>query len=60
MRAMECAAYALATDGAHLVSFDQVVDVMGETGRDLQGKYRETATGGLAAIMEQTLRGMTP
>jgi len=55
MRAAECAAYAVATDGEHLVTFDNVVDVMNQTGRDLQRKYRETATGGLAAIMESVL-----
>lgn len=55
MRSAECAAYAVATDGEHLVTFDNVVDVMNQTGRDLQCKYRETATGGLAAIMEHSL-----
>ncbi len=51
MRAMDCAAYALATDGQHLVSLDDVIDVMNATGRDLQSKYRETASGGLASII---------
>jgi L-serine dehydratase len=55
MRAVECAAYALATDGRHLVTFDDVVDVMNATGRDLQSKYRETAAGGLAQIMRGRL-----
>jgi L-serine dehydratase len=55
MRAIECGTYALSTDGRHLVSFDDVVDVMNATGRDLQAKYRETATGGLAAIMRNRL-----
>jgi L-serine dehydratase len=36
MRAMDCAAYALATEGSHLVSLDDVIDVMNDTGRDLQ------------------------
>ena len=57
MRAVECAAYALATDGSHLVSFDNVVDVMKATGLDLQQKYRETATGGLAGLMKAVLEG---
>ena len=52
MRAVECASYALATDGCHLISFDEVVDVMNRTGRDMQSKYRETATGGLAQMMK--------
>lgn len=55
MRAMDCAAYALATGGEHLVSLDDVIDVMNKTGRDMQAKYRETARGGLAAIMKKKL-----
>ena len=53
MRAMDCAAYALATQGEHLVSLDDVIKVMGSTGRDLQEQYRETAKGGMAAIMKE-------
>ncbi|MDD5459265.1 MAG: L-serine ammonia-lyase [Phycisphaerae bacterium] len=55
MRAMDCAAYALATEGEHLVSLDDIIDVMKETGKDLQEKYRETAKGGLAEIMRGRL-----
>ena len=50
LRAIECAAFALLTDGRHLVSFDDVIEVMNRTGRDLQAAYRETATGGLARL----------
>ncbi len=32
-----------------LISFDQVVEVMRQTGNDLSSKYKETAQGGLAA-----------
>ncbi len=56
MRALECAGYAVATDGHHIVSFDDVIDVMNATGKDLQERYRETALGGLAAIMENKIR----
>ena len=38
------------TDGQHLVSFDDVVEVMYRTGHDLQAAYRETALGGLASL----------
>ncbi len=55
IRAIECAAYATSTSGAHLVQFDDVVEVMDRTGRDLQSDYRETARGGLARIMQDRL-----
>ena len=47
-KAIECAMYALYSDGQHKVSFDQVVQTMKETGIDMQSAYRETGTGGLA------------
>lgn len=53
MRAFECATYSLSTNGAHFVSFDDVVDVMNATGLDLQAKYKETALGGLAKILRR-------
>jgi L-serine dehydratase len=55
MRAVECATYALSTSGEHIVSFDDVVNVMYRTGKDLQAKYRETSAGGLADIMRLRL-----
>ncbi|MCU0610399.1 MAG: L-serine ammonia-lyase [Candidatus Eisenbacteria bacterium] len=47
-RALASADFALLTDGHHHISFDEVVRVMLETGRDLSPRYRETAAGGLA------------
>jgi len=47
-RAVACAEYALLTDGEHRVSFDEVVEVMKQTGKDMLSQYRETGTGGLA------------
>ena len=47
-RAMDAGIYALYTDGLHRVSFDQVVHVMKETGKDLPSVYKETSLGGLA------------
>jgi len=35
------------------ISFDEIVDVMYRTGKDLNEKYRETAHGGLAAIYHE-------
>ncbi len=50
LRAFESATYATSTSGRHVISFDEVVDVMNRTGRDMQSKYKETALGGLAQI----------
>ena len=47
-RAMDASIYSLYTDGRHRVSFDQVVKVMKETGKDLPSLYKETSEGGLA------------
>jgi len=57
VRAVDCAAYALLSDGSHIVSFDDVVRTMWETGLDLKSHYRETAEGGLAKIYLQGLSG---
>jgi L-serine dehydratase len=45
---LSCANYANLSDGSHRVSFDEVVEVMEQTGHDLPSLYRETASGGLA------------
>jgi len=50
VRAVDCAAYALLSDGHHIVPFDEVVSTMWETGCDMKSSYRETAQGGLAKI----------
>lgn len=50
MRALDHANYALLSDGRHKVSFDDVVDVMMETGQALPSLYRETSLGGLSRI----------
>jgi L-serine dehydratase len=49
-RAMDCATFAGYSDGSHRISFDEVVRVMGETGRNLPRVYRETSEGGLAIV----------
>ena len=58
VRAVDCAAYALLSDGTHIVSFDEVVRTMWETGRDMKASYRETARGGLAKIHLQRKHGL--
>ena len=47
-RALDSNLYAAFSDGAHRVSYDQVVEVMKQTGHDLPSLYKETAAGGLA------------
>jgi L-serine dehydratase len=56
-RAINCADYALFTDGIHLVPFDEVVAVMWETGNNLPSLYRETSSGGLAAAYRRRGQG---
>ena len=50
-RAMDAGIYELYTDGLHRVSFDQVVEVMKQTGKDLPSLYKETSEGGLAKTL---------
>ena len=50
-RAMDAGIYALYTDGLHRVSFDQVVEVMKQTGKDLPSLDKETSEGGLAKTL---------
>ena len=47
-RALDCATYALFSDGTHRISFDEVVQTMKETGLDMDTSYKETARSGLA------------
>ncbi len=48
MKAINAARLALHGDGTHLVSLDQAIETMRDTGRDMHEKYKETARGGLA------------
>lgn len=54
-KAREAAIFALFSDGRHMITFDDVVKTMMETGRDMQAKYRETSLGGLASVCERRL-----
>lgn len=49
-RAIDCSTFALLSDGVHKISFDDVVEVLLETGKNLHSGYRETSTGGLASL----------
>lgn len=50
IRALDAAEFALVGDGRHHISFDDVVQALAVTGRDLHRRYRETAEGGLALV----------
>ena len=48
IKAVNAAYLAMARDGTHHVSLDQVVETMRQTGLDMLDKYRETSRGGVA------------
>jgi L-serine dehydratase len=48
VKAINAARLALHGDGRHLVSLDQAVTTMRQTGLDMSHKYKETSLGGLA------------
>ncbi len=50
VKAIIAARMALRGDGNHVVSLDSCIETMYRTGLDLQSKYRETSTGGLAVF----------
>jgi len=54
-RALDCATYALMSDGEHQVSYDDVLATMMQTGLDMDKDYRETARGGLARFFKRKL-----
>ncbi len=54
-RALDCATYALISDGEHRISYDDVLATMMQTGLDMKKEYRETAKGGLARFFKRNL-----
>ena len=48
IKAINAAYLALHGDGRHIVSLDQVIETMRQTGEDMKSKYKETSLGGLA------------
>jgi L-serine dehydratase len=48
VKAINAAELALNGDGRHVVSLDQVIETMRQTGADMADKYKETSRGGLA------------
>jgi L-serine dehydratase len=55
VQAINAARIALRGDGRHVVSLDQVIATMRETGADMKAKYKETARGGLAVHAQGAL-----
>ncbi len=49
-RALSAATFALLSDGRHIISFDNIVETMRQTGHDLPSIYKETSEGGLATL----------
>ena len=56
-RALNCARFALLTDGRHKIPFDEIVAVMKETGQALPPLYRETSTAGIAGAYRKRRDG---
>ena len=54
-RALDCATYALISDGEHRISYDDVLAAMMQTGLDMKTDYRETGKGGLAHFFKKNL-----
>jgi L-serine dehydratase len=48
VKAINAARLALHGDGTHVVSLDQVIETMRQTGLDMSSSYKETSKGGLA------------
>jgi L-serine dehydratase len=48
IKAVSAASLALRGDGIHLVSLDNCIETMRQTGADMNEKYKETSLGGLA------------
>lgn len=53
IKAVSAASLALRGDGSHFMPLDNCIDVMRETGYDMNLKYKETSTGGIAVNLPQ-------
>jgi len=54
-RAIDCATYAIASDDDNRVSYDDILETMMQTGKDMNSDYRETAKGGLAKFFKEKI-----
>ena len=48
VKAINAAKLAMHGDGTHIVTLDQVIETMRQTGEDMSSHYKETSQGGLA------------
>lgn len=55
IRALHAAYFAQLTGTEHLISYDEVIQTMIETGSDMAKAYRETSMGGLAKFYQKKL-----
>lgn len=53
IKAISAASLALHADGTHFMPLDNCIHVMFETGRDMNSKYKETSTGGIAVNLPE-------
>ncbi|MCX7122366.1 MAG: L-serine ammonia-lyase [Gammaproteobacteria bacterium] len=53
VQAVNCAKLALMGDGTHIVSLDDAIKAMKQTGEDMKDQYKETSKGGLAIAVNQ-------
>ncbi len=53
VQAVNCAKLALMGDGTHVVSLDDAIKAMKQTGNDMKDQYKETSKGGLAIAVNQ-------
>ncbi|TPW30233.1 L-serine ammonia-lyase [Pararhizobium mangrovi] len=53
IKAVSAAALALRGDGTHFMPLDNCIRVMRDTGRDMNVKYKETSTGGIAVNLPE-------
>jgi L-serine dehydratase len=59
-KAINAVRLALHGDGTHLVSLDDAIETLRQTGRDMLDSYKETSTGGLAIAVRRTGRDLAP
>lgn len=52
LRALDAAHFAILSDGRHHISFDDVLEVMLETGESMSKNFKETSQGGLARVYQ--------